>query len=62
MMRMMGSFYGWLMGRPHCLEVRQILAAISSASGGRDGVCVMVRSSDVLMDVGMAKTQAANSG
>lgn len=53
-LQMMGSFWGWLMGRPRWLDVKSVISRVDGIRGS-DRLCVMVGSKDVLMDVEMCR-------
>jgi hypothetical protein len=63
-MGMMGDFWAWLRGRPHWLDVEKIVKNVSGCQRGlgKDSICVMVGSQDVIMDMKMCKKQVAEYG
>lgn len=60
-MGMGGSFWGWMKGRAHWLEPRDILRSIWSgqADGRLDGVCIMIGSEDMMLNASIWDQQAA---
>ena len=56
----MGNFWAWLRGSSCWLDIKDIALNISNSSEvhGKDSVCIMVGSEDVLMDVAMCRREA----